>query len=98
MKNSDEYLAGTDPTNSLSFLRVANIQSTLSTDLRVQIEFNAASNRTYAVLSSETASGGIWSRVGDVVAATTNRMVQVLDIRPTNAPPRFYRLVTPKIQ
>jgi len=98
MKNSDEYLAGTNPTNSLSFLRVENIQSTLSTDLRVQIEFNAVSNRTYTVISSETASGGIWSRVGDAVSATTNRTVRVLDTRPANAPPRFYRLVTPKNQ
>lgn len=98
MKNSDEYIAGTDPTDAQSYLRVAGIESTLSTGLRVQIEFNAVSNRTYSVLSSEEASGGIWSRVGDVVAATTNRVVQVLDQRPNGAPPRFYRLVTPKNQ
>jgi hypothetical protein len=93
---ADEHIAGTNPTNGMSYLHVESISSTLSTDLRVQIEFNAASHRTYTVLSSGTASGGIWSRVGDVVAATTNRTVRVFDTRPADAPPRFYRLVTPK--
>jgi hypothetical protein len=96
MKNWEEYVAGTDPTNALSYLRVENIQSTTSPDLRVQIEFNAVSNRTYAVLFSEQPGGPAWSRVADVVALSTNRTIQVFDLRPANSPPRYYRLVTPK--
>jgi len=96
MKNWEEYTAGTDPTNALSYLKVENIESTASSDLRVQIEFNAVSNRTYSILFSEQPAGAAWSRVTDVVAASTNRAIQVFDQRPTNAPPRYYRLVTPR--
>lgn len=96
MKNREEYIAGTDPTNALSYLRVENIQSTTSTTQSVRIEFNAISNRTYSVLFCEQPGSPAWSPVTDVVAAPTNRTVQVFDQRPTNAPPRYYRLVTPR--
>jgi hypothetical protein len=96
MKNWEEFVAGTDPTNALSFLKVETIGSTSSTNLQVQIEFNAVSNRTYTVLSSQTASGGVWSRVADVVAAGSNRTVRVFDQKPAGATARFYRLTTPK--
>jgi hypothetical protein len=96
MKNWEEYVAGTDPTNALSYLRVENIESTAATALQVRIEFNAVSNRTYSVLFSEQPGGAAWSRVADVVAVPTNRTVQVFDQRPASAPPRYYRLVTPK--
>jgi hypothetical protein len=96
LKNRDEYLAGTDPTNALSYLRVENIRAAGSPTMQVQIEFNAVSNRTYSVLSSEQPGGPAWSRLADVVAASTNRVVQAFDQRPANAPPRYYRLVTPR--
>jgi hypothetical protein len=96
MKNWEEYVAGTDPTNALSYLRVENIQPTAASDLQVQIEFNAVSNRTYSVLFSEQPGGPVWSRVADVIAAPTNRVLRVFDQRPASAPPRFYRLVTPR--
>jgi hypothetical protein len=96
MKNWEEYIAGTDPTDPLSYLRVENIQSTSASVVRVQIEFNAVSNRTYTVLFSEQPGGPAWSRVADVIAASTNRVLQIFDQRPSNAPPGFYRLVTPR--
>jgi len=96
MRNRDEYIAGTDPTNALSYLRVENIQSATSVDQLVRIEFNAVSNRTYSVLSSEQPGGPGWSRVADVVATPTNRILQVIDQRPAGSPPRYYRLVTPR--
>jgi hypothetical protein len=96
MRNRDEYIAGTDPTNALSYLRVENIEANGSPTMQVQIEFNAVSNRTYSLLFSEQPGGPAWSRVTDVVAVSTNRAIQIFDQRPTNAPPRYYRLVTPR--
>jgi len=96
MKNRDEYAAGTDPTDALSYLRVENIGTAGSPAMQVQIEFNAVSNRTYSVLYSEQPGGPAWSRVADVVALSTNRAVRVFDQRPASAPPRYYRLVTPR--
>ena len=96
LSNLQEHLAGTDPTNSLSYLKVENINSTVAAEMRVGIEFNAVSNRTYSVLFSEQPGGPGWSRVTDVVAASTNRTIQIFDQRPASAPPRYYRLVTPR--
>ena len=96
MTNAQEYRAGTDPKDRLSFLKVESIGAISATEMRVQIEFNAVSNRTYSVLFREDMAVGSWSKVSDVVATTTNRLVRVLDSRPAKVPPGFYRLVTPK--
>ena len=96
MSNWQEYIAGTNPTNRLSYLKVESIGSTSDTRQVVQVEFNAVSNRTYSVLFTENAAGGTWSKVFDIVATSTNRTVRVLDTRPPFSPPGFYRLVTPK--
>jgi len=96
LSNRQEYIAGTDPTNSLSYLKVESIASAAQEEMQVRIEFNAVSNRTYSVLYSENAPSGAWTRVTDVAATATNRVVHVMDGRPLQAPPRFYRLVTPK--
>ena len=96
MTNAQEYRAGTDPKDRLSFLKVESISAISATEMRVQIEFNAVSNRTYSVLFREDMAGGSWSKVSDVVATTTNRLVRVLDSRPAKVPPGFYRLATPK--
>ncbi len=97
MKNWEEYAAGTDPTNALSYLKVESIGTTITGDLAVQIEFNAVSNRTYSVLWSTAANGDAWAPITNIVASGVSRMVQVTDRRPTESPPRYYRLSTPKI-
>ena len=96
MSNAQEYLAGTDPKDGLSFLKVENIEAAGVAETQVQIEFNAVSNRTYSVLFRQDLANGSWSKVSDVVATSTNRLVRVLDTRPVQSSPRFYRLVTPK--
>jgi hypothetical protein len=96
MKNWEEYVAGTNPTNALSYLKVESIETTSAGNLAVQLQFNAVSNRTYSVVWSPAAASGPWTAVADVGASGTNRVVQVTDQRPADAPPRFYRLMTPK--
>ncbi len=88
MSNLSEYIAGTDPQNGQSNLRVDGIH--VSGNARV--EFVAASNTTYTVQRRDTVTG-LWSRMGDVVSRPTNRTAIVIDTATgTNA---FYRLVTP---
>jgi Immunoglobulin domain/Bacterial TSP3 repeat len=96
LTNAQEYRAGTDPNDPSSYLKVESIVSAGAIDLRVQIEFNAVSNRTYSVMGTENVTGGSWMNIADVVATPTNRMVRVEDSQPVQSPPRFYRLVTPK--
>jgi hypothetical protein len=87
--NIDEYNAGTDPTNSLSYLRINhNIVPGAAS-----VNFLAASNRTYSVQYKEALSGTSWLRLGDAMGQTNNRVETIID--PTWTSNRFYRLVTP---
>ena len=97
MSNGAEYIAGTDPTNPLSYLKVEPLTTQLSSNLVARIEFNAVSNRTYTVQSSPALAPAVWSRVSDIVATTNNHPVILLDPQPAQRPMRTYRLVTPKL-
>ncbi len=87
--NYGEYVAGTDPTNALSYLRVDI--STLGGGATLQ--FGAIANRTYSLLYSDTPSPTAWSKLVDVVAKPDNRLESFVD--PAWTTNRFYRVVTP---
>ena len=91
LTNLQEYLAGTHPHNPASVLRIEQI--TRNSD-SVTLQFLAASNRTYSVLSKSTLDGVLWLKVTDLPAHPTYRMVNVTNFTPGVAS-RFYRLVTP---
>ncbi|HMJ90068.1 MAG TPA: hypothetical protein VK530_09640, partial [Candidatus Acidoferrum sp.] len=89
MLNWQEYVAGTDPTNPLSNLKLA---STMSSN-GVAMEFQAMSNKTYSVQYNGTIAGTNWHYVRKVLAARSNYMEAASDpLTPSN---RFYRVVTP---
>ncbi len=89
--NGAEYMAGTDPTDPASYLRVERL---LNAPDATTIEFLAISNRTYAVEFRPALSGSPWQPLGAVAARGTNRLERMFD--GTTAPEaRFYRLVTP---
>jgi hypothetical protein len=96
MSNRAEYLAGTDPKDPLSYLKIDRTQPDAASNLWVRVEFYAISNRTYTVQSSDRASGAPWAKVADVPATTTNRAVRLYDPHPAGPAPRFYRLSTPR--
>jgi len=50
----------------------------------------------YSVESRTAAQAGIWTRLADVIASSTNRVVEVLDVGAAGNPAGFYRLVTPR--
>jgi hypothetical protein len=91
LSNWAEYIAGTDPTNALSYLRIDGPELTGE---GVLLHFFAASNQTYAVEASDVV-GGLWNRIAEVVAVRTNRIVTVPDSQPRTEQ-RVYRLVTPR--
>ncbi len=86
MTNWEEYVAGTNPTNALSYLRVDIGGGTL--------EFHAVSNKTYTVQYHTNLSETVWPRLADVLAHSTNRTVTISDPRGTAN--RYYRLATPQ--
>lgn len=84
----DEYIAGTDPADANSYLRIErpNLEGAAT------MEFLAVSNRTYTVEFTDELGSG-WQRLADFVALTTNRVERAVDSR--SNPERFYRLRTP---
>jgi len=90
MSNWAEYIAGTNPTNALSYLKV----DWLSGGETVQIQFQAVSNRTYTVQYTEALESGPWHTLMDVLARGTNRLETL--VAPAPAPRAYYRLVTPR--
>jgi hypothetical protein len=88
MRNWEEYVAGTDATNALSYLKVD-----LGGSGGASVLFHAVSNRTYSVLFTDNA-GGPWSRLADIPARSSNRVETVAD--PGYSTNRFYRLATPR--
>ena len=94
MNNWQEYLAGTNPTNALSYLKVERLVTGVA---GAQLEFLAVSNKTYTLQYKNLLSEPAWLRLLDVGARETNRVEAVIDPAPA-ARARFYRLVTPKVK
>ena len=92
--NREEYLAGTDPDDPQSFLRIESISYDNTPVWRLQ--FFAASNHTYCVQAGDAFSlDATWRSVADILAMPTNRAVEIT--RPfVGVSPKFLRLVTPR--
>jgi hypothetical protein len=91
--NLDEFVAGTDPKDSASFLHVAEID--VSGDDFV-IRFEAVGDKSYTILGSDAAETGLWERVLDLSPQGATEFVEILDNLPRTNPKRFYRLITPQ--
>jgi len=93
--NWQEYIAGTDPQNIESYLKVDRLVLATNGGSAV-IQFNALSNRTYTVQYRDSLLEGSWTKVADVLAFPTNRIAAVTnEVLGTGT--RYYRLVTPRI-
>ena len=87
--NWQEYIAGTDPTDATSYLRIGS----LTPGSAATVSFPAIAARTYTVQVADTL-GTSWRTLESVPARTTNRVVMLVD--PGYTTNRFYRLVTPR--
>lgn len=93
--NRDEYLAGTDPTDPQSVLRMTAFGWNTNS---VLLRFNAISNRSYTIQSTDFAGPSNWNRVIDVPTASTNRTLLLTNPTfPASPPQRFFRVITPKM-
>ena len=90
LSNWGEYVAGTDPTDPSSYLKVnVSVEGDGAT-----IAFGAVSNRTYTIQFANGLENVPWSRFSDVLARPTNRVETLFD--PGFVTNRFYRAVTPR--
>jgi hypothetical protein len=84
-------VAGTDPQDPQSYLKVDQVDASGGATLR----FIAISNKTYTIQFSDTLDNPEWHKLIDVNARVTNRNAVVADPGPGAG--RYYRLVTPKL-
>jgi hypothetical protein len=92
MSNHDEYIAGTNPTNALSVLKL-----TLTATNPAVLQFVAQSNISYTVQCRTNLSTAPWQTVTNILGQTNS--VRTISVTASNAPPadleRYYRVVTP---
>ncbi|MBI5386524.1 MAG: hypothetical protein HZA90_17785 [Verrucomicrobia bacterium] len=91
--NLAEFLAGTDPQDKASYLKVNSLASTGSGN-SFFLELNAVAGKTYSVLYADVLPTNFWAKLQDLTAAATNRVVQVTNLN-VLTPYRYYRIVTP---
>jgi hypothetical protein len=90
MGNWEEYVAGTNPTNASSYLKIDSLTAVGG----ALITFSLVSNKTYTVQFTDALGSDSWSTLTDVAARANDALESVLD--PAYRTNRFYRLVTPR--
>jgi hypothetical protein len=91
MSNRAEYVAGTEPTNALSRLR---LEVSPPSHGLMRLQFFAVSNKTYSLQTSPTLSALAWPAATNLPAQGSNQW-QTLIVPATNPGANFYRLSTP---
>jgi hypothetical protein len=90
MSNRDEYIAGTNPTNALSVLKLV-----LTATNSAVLEFVAQPNIAYTVQYRTNLSSALWNTLTNVPASVVTGTVQVNTPNPLPERERYYRIVTP---
>jgi hypothetical protein len=93
LTNHDEFLAGTDPRDQLSNLKL-HIRPSQTNAPKLQL--NLRSNRTYTVQKTVSLDRENWDRMTDIPAISSNALVEITAVTGTNAA-GFFRLVTPRM-
>ncbi len=89
MINRDEYLAGTDPTNALSVLKIV----LTATNANV-LQFVAQTNISYSVQWRTNLTSPMWNNLTGIAAGSLVRTVQVNAVAPPSEQ-KYFRIVTP---
>jgi hypothetical protein len=90
MSNWAEYIAGTDPRDPNSYLRV----DLTSLPGSAVVQVSAQGGRTYTVQYADSVDALIWSKLGDITARVTSHVESLVD--PGGSSNRFYRVVIPR--
>ena len=91
--NLAEYIAGTDPNNSNSVLRLT--VAPVGPNGAVVLQFLATTNRSYTVLSRDTLGVGAWTAWTNIPSLPSNWVVRLTNSSSIVWSNRFFRLRTP---
>ncbi len=91
-----EYLAGTNPNDPSSCLKIGRLVPFEGTNVPALVQFMAYSNATYSVeYRNSLLPTAEWQKLGDINFAPSNRMVEVPDTSAYKKSDRYYRVVAP---
>jgi len=90
--NIQEFLAGTNPHDAQSLLKIASISKITG---GFALHFNGAAGHSYSIQYRNSLSAGSWQKLADVSSLIVNSNVIVNDTSGAGLSTRFYRLVTP---
>jgi|GEM_PF-1140558 len=94
--NWQEYIAGTDPFDASSNLRIESAILGGEAGRELLLRFEARSNHTYTLQFRDRFDSGPWTRSVDLFATPEDRFVTVTNPVPSGASSRVYRVVTPR--
>ena len=90
MSNLDEYVAGTDPLDPLSVLKL-----TFTITNSAVLQFVAQTNISYTLQFRTNLNSALWNNVTNITGQSLMQTIQVKVPRPPPESSRFYRVVTP---
>jgi hypothetical protein len=93
LSNLQEFLAGTDPLDAQSSLK---LQAQWSGGSNVTLQFTVSANRSYSLVYKDSLGTADWTRLADVPAHETNWVYSIVDPA-AGSSNRFYRVVTPPL-
>ncbi len=91
--NRQEYLAGTDPRDPASVLK---LEAHASGD-GVRLAFVARAGRSYSIVGQDQVGGVGWQRVFDAAPQIGDHRVEAIELGGPLRTARFYRVVTPRM-
>ena len=93
--NFQEYLAGTDPRDPQSLLKIESASSSSGTSQKIFLRINGVADRTYTVQYRSALGTGSWLRLTNVPPPLVSGMMDVAVPAASNSNARYYRVVTP---
>lgn len=89
--NLHEYLAGTNPNDPASVLKLI----VLETPEGIHLRFQTVAGRSYTLQRRGDVAGSSWTNLQDFPPSPANGIGEFIDSTPSQAPQRYYRVVTP---
>ncbi len=87
--DAQELLAGTDPFDAASFLRISALEKTAA---GLKVQFDTFAGRTYRIEYTDDLTTNQWRTLTETIAGDGNAVI-VTDPAAATRPQRFYRLV-----
>jgi hypothetical protein len=92
--NTQEYVAGTNPIDGTSRLKIDAVTIVASAP---SLHFSVAAGKTYTILYSDNLNSAVWLTLQNVPAQASDGVVTIPDSTLGGDTTRFYRLVTPQL-